>query len=99
MAKKVPQRRNSNAGKSTGKSESAKYFATHPESRRRKNEYNTKYHATDERKKYRAELNSYPRDKQTPGKDVSHKKDGTVTREARSTNRARNGKGNNARRK
>lgn len=99
MPKKVPQRRNKNAGKSTGTSESAKYFASHPESRRRKNQYNTEYHATPERKKYRAELNGYTRDKQTPGKDVSHKKDGTVTRENRSTNRARNGKGNNARRK
>lgn len=99
MAKKVPQRRNGNAGKSTGKSESAKYFASHPEARRKKNEYNTAYHSTTERKKYRAELNGYTRDKRTPGKDVSHKKDGTVTRENRSTNRARNGKGNNARRK
>ena len=99
MPKKVPQRRNKNAGKSTGTSESAKYFATHPESRKKKNRYNTEYHATPERKKYRAELNGYTRDKQTPGKDVSHKKDGTVTRENRSTNRARNGKGNNARRK
>ena len=29
--KKVPQRANKNAGKSTGKSKSAKYFAANPE--------------------------------------------------------------------
>lgn len=91
--KKVPQRRNKNAGKSTGKSRSAKYFAANPEARKKKNEYNTKYHASKKRKSYRAALNKETRKKRTPGKDVSHKKDGTVTREKRSTNRARNGKG------
>ena len=92
MTKRVPQRRNHNAGKSTGTSDSAKYFASHPEARKKKNEYNTKYHATEERKNYREELNRYTRDKKTPGKDVSHHKDGSVSRETRSTNRARNGK-------
>ena len=91
--KKVPQRRNKNAGKSTGKSESAKYFAKNPAARAKKNTYNTAYHATPERKKYRAELNTSTRAKKTPGKDVSHKADGTVSREKTSTNRARNGKG------
>ena len=91
--KKVPQRRNKNAGKSTGKSKSAKYFASHPEARAKKNKYNTEYHSSDERKAYRADLNKETRKKKTPGKDVSHKKDGTTTRESRSTNRARNGKG------
>ena len=32
--------RNSLAGKSTGTSKSAKYFASHPEARKKKNEYN-----------------------------------------------------------
>lgn len=91
--KKVPQRRNSNAGKSTGKSKSAKYFAANPKARAKKKAYDTAYHSTPERKKYRAKLNTHTRKKKTPGKDVSHKKDGTVTREKRSTNRARNGKG------
>ena len=91
---KVPQRRNKNAGKSTGKSKSAKYFAANPDKRAAKNAYNSKYHSSTERKKYRAALNKLTRKKKTPGKDVSHKKDGTVTREKRSTNRARNGKGN-----
>ena len=97
--KKVPQRRNSNAGKSTGKSESAKYFASHPSARKKKNAYNTEYHSSDERKKYRADLNKSTRAKQTPGKDVSHKADGTKVREDRSTNRARNGKGGKAKKK
>lgn len=89
---KVPQRRNKKAGKSTGKSKSAKYFANNPEAREKKKEYDTKYHSSEERKKYRAELNKETRKKKTPGKDVSHKKDGTLTRESRSKNRARNGK-------
>ena len=97
--KKVPQRRNKNAGKSTGKSKSAKYFAANPEKRAAKNAYNSNYHSSTVRKKYRAALNKLTRKKKTPGKDVSHKKDGTVTREKRSTNRARNGKGNKSSKK
>ena len=93
MADKVPQRKNKNAGKSTGESTSAKYFANNPEARKKKNDYNTEYHASDERKKYRADLNKETRKKSTPGKDVSHTKEGGITRESRSTNRARNGKG------
>ena len=89
---KVPQRRNNKAGKSTGKSKSAKYFANNPEAREKKKEYDTKYHSSEERKQYRAKLNKETRKKKTPGKDVSHKKDGTLTRESRSKNRARNGK-------
>ena len=91
MTKKVPQRRNGNAGHSTGKSESAKYFATHPEARKKKNEYNTKYHSSEERKEYRAELNRENRT-HNDGKDSSHTKDGRIVREDRSRNRARNGK-------
>ena len=92
MTKRVPQRRNKNAGKSTGKSKSAKYFAANPEARKKKNAYNKDYHSSEERKDYRVALNKETRKKRTPGKDVSHTADGGVTREARSTNRARNGK-------
>lgn len=91
MAKKVPQRRNNNSGKFTGKSESSRYFATHPEARKKKNEYNTKYHESSTRKKYRAELNAY-NDKYKGEGDASHTKDGKIVRENQSTNRARNGK-------
>jgi hypothetical protein len=93
MTKRVPQRRNRNAGKSTGKSESAKYFASHPEARRKKNAYNTAYHSTPERKKYRADLNKITREHSIPGKDASHTKSGRIVRENRSSNRARNGRG------
>lgn len=99
MPKKVPQRRNKNAGKSTGKSKSAKYFASHPEARKKKNDYNSEYHSSDERKKYRADLNKKTRKKRTPGKDVSHTKGGGTVRESRSSNRARNGKGGRPRKK
>ena len=88
---RYPQRRNGNAGHSTGKSESARYFATHPEARRKKNEYNTRYHSTEERKQYRAELNRENRTHHD-GKDSSHTRDGRIVRECRSVNRARNGK-------
>jgi hypothetical protein len=85
--------RNTLAGKSTGNSKSAKYFATHPEARAKKNAYNTKYHATAERKAYRAELNRANR--QAPNsktQDKSHTKSGALVDEQRSSNRARQGK-------
>lgn len=87
------KKRNRNAGKSTGKSESAKYFASNPEARKKKNEYNKKYHSTEKRKKYRSELNSYNKDKGTYGngdrKDASHKGGKIVRFESQSKNRAR----------
>lgn len=91
--------RNSLAGKSTGKSESAKYFASHPEARAKKNEYNKSYHATAGRKHYRVELNKVNRAEggYGDGKDLSHTKSGRLVKESRSSNRARNGKGNNKR--
>ena len=76
--------RNKNAGKSTGTSKSAKYFAKNPKARKKKNAYNTEYHSTTERKKYRAKLNNETRKKRTPGKDVSHTKSGKTVRENRS---------------
>ena len=92
--KKVPQRANKNAGKSTGTSKSAKYFASNPKAKAKKNTYNTKYHSSDSRKSYRAELNKKTRKNPTgTGKDNSHTKSGKTVTEKRSTNRARNGKG------
>ena len=76
------------------KSKSAKYYASNPEARAKKAKYDTKYHSSDKRNKYRAELNQKNRDAGTYGngdkKDVSHKKDGTTVMEAQSKNRARN---------
>jgi hypothetical protein len=91
-------KRNSLAGKSTGKSESAKYFASHPEARAKKIAYAKKYNARPDQKKYRAELNRANKKAGTYGKmtklgkDRSHKKDGKMTLEDRNKNRARNGK-------
>ena len=100
MARKVPQRRNKKAGTSTGKSESAKYFAANPKARKKKNKYNTEYHSTAKRKNYRAKLNKANRDSPNKaGQDKSHTKGGKITNEKRSTNRARNGKGGKAKRK
>jgi hypothetical protein len=93
--------RNGLAGKSTGKSKSAKYFASHPEARAKKNAYNKKYHSSEERNDYRADLNMANRKAGTygnkDGKDMSHTKEGKLIKEKRSSNRARNGKGNNKR--
>ena len=50
--------RNSLAGKSTGTSKSAKYFAANPEARKKKDAYNKEYHSSPSRIKYRQELNS-----------------------------------------
>jgi hypothetical protein len=95
--------RNKLAGKSTGKSKSAKYFAANPEARKKKNEYNKEYHSSKERNEYRAKLNVANKRAGTygngDGKDMSHTKAGKLIKEKQSTNRARNGRGNNKKRK
>lgn len=95
--------RNKLAGKSSGKSKSAKYFASHPEAREKKNAYNKEYHSSEERKNYRVRLNKANRDAGTygngDGKDMSHTKSNGLVKEKQSSNRARNGKGNNKKRK
>jgi hypothetical protein len=95
--------RNKLAGKSSGKSKSAKYFASHPEARAKKNAYNKEYHSSEERKNYRVRLNKANRDAGTygngDGKDMSHTKSNSLVKEKQSSNRARNGKGNNKKRK
>jgi hypothetical protein len=57
-------------------------------------EYDKKYQATTERKKYRVELNKENRKAGTygnkDGKDMSHTKSGKLVKEAQSKNRARN---------
>lgn len=71
----------------------ARYYKDNPEARKKKNEFNTRYHATPERRKYRSALVKERRKKGIYGKggpDVSHKKDGSTTLENPSTNRARN---------
>jgi hypothetical protein len=79
-----------------GKSKSAVYFQKNPEARKKKNAYNTAYHSTPERKKYRVRLNKANRKAGTygngDGKDMSHTKSGKLVKESQSANRARNGK-------
>lgn len=77
--KRVPQRRNGLAGK--GKSQASE----------KKKRYDTKYHSTPERKKYRAELNKANRENPNgKGQDKSHTRSGKLVNERQSTNRARN---------
>ena len=84
--------RNKLAGKIKGKCKSSKYYAENPESRKKKQEYDSKYSSTEPRKKYRVKLNAFNRKKgvKGDGKDASHKKDGTLTLESSSQNRKRN---------
>ena len=49
------------------KSKSAEFYANSPEAREKKKTYDTKYHSTEERKKYRAFLNKKNRDAGTYG--------------------------------
>lgn len=92
----MKSKRNKQAGKSTGTSESAKYFKSNPDARKKKNEYQKEYNKKADQKKYRAELNAENHKRGTYGngdnKDVSHTKSGKKVLEKRSTNRARNGK-------
>jgi hypothetical protein len=87
--------RNKLAGTKKGKSESAKFFQNNPESRAKKNAYNTEFHATPSRRKYRAALNKANKKtgKVGDGKDLSHTKSGKLVLESQSKNRKRNGKG------
>ena len=80
--------------KARKKSKSAEYYANNPEARAKKAEYDTKYQATPERRRYRAFLNKKNREAGTygngDGKDVSHLKGGGTVMEDESSNRARN---------
>jgi len=76
------------------KGRSARYYADNPDARKKKAEYDTKYHSTSERRKYRSELVQKNRDmgsKKGDGLDVSHptKKNGSFRLEKQKTNRAR----------
>ena len=76
-------------------SKSTAYYRANPEAKAKKDAYNTIYHATPERKRYRADLdkerNARAKAGQNlAGKDVSHTKGGGTTLEDSSKNRARN---------
>ena len=77
--KRVPQRRNGLAGKGKSKTPLSKKL------------YDAAYHATPERKKYRAELlRANRKNPNGKGMDKSHTKNGRLVNEKASKNRARN---------
>lgn len=85
------------------KSRSARYYASNPKARAKKKKYDTAYHSTAKRRKYRSQLNKANRKAGTygngDGKDMSHTKSGKLVKESASKNRARNGAGGKAKRK
>lgn len=85
--------KNKLAGKSTGKSKSAKYYAENPQAREKKKEYDSSFQKKPAQVNKRVEANAYnaKHGRKGDGLDASHK-NGKVTRlEKASANRARNG--------
>ncbi len=81
---------------------SASYYRSNPEARAKKKAYDTAYHSTPARKKYRADLDKERRKRGIDGKggnDVSHKRDGSTTTESPKANRGRQGSGGRPKRK
>ena len=79
--------------KSKNPGKSARYYAKNPEAKAKKKAYDTAYHKSAKRKKYRAALQKERVRRGIAGKggkDVSHKKGGGYTLESPSKNRARN---------
>ncbi len=69
---------------------STKYYQENPEARKKKNEYNKKYHSTPSRRAYRAELNQKNREAGTYGNGDGLDYDHGVRRMIKaSTNRAK----------
>ena len=84
--------RNGLAGTKKGKSKSARYYQENPEARKKKKAYDTKYHSTKKRKKYRAMLQEVNRKKGThgnhDGKDEAHVSKNKTRKQSQSRNRA-----------
>ena len=84
--------RNSLAGTKRGASKSAKYYQENPEARKKKKEYDSEYHSTDDRREYRSGLNKANREKGTygngDGKDVAHTSKTRTRMQSQSKNRA-----------
>lgn len=82
------------------KKSTADFYASNPESYRKKLAYDKKRNARSDRKEYRAELARERRARGLMGRggpDVSHTAGGGFKLENASKNRARNGHGNNGR--
>lgn len=84
--------RNRLAGTKTGKSKSARYYQENPDAKKKKDAYNTEYHSTPSRKKYRATLQALNRENGThgnlDGKDVAHVSKTKTKSQSQSKNRA-----------
>ena len=69
----------------------AKYYATHPEARAKRLDYQADYNKRPDQLKKRIELNKINRDRgqyaDKDGKDMSHQKNGRVIEESASRNR------------
>jgi hypothetical protein len=77
-----------------GLGRTAKYYRENPEARRKHRETSAKAASKPEAIKKRVEANKARRELGIPKGspiDASHKKDGTIVREHRKTNRGRNG--------
>jgi hypothetical protein len=76
-------------------SRSAIYYQNNPTAREKKKKYDTEYHKTPMRRRYRSELNQENKKRGTygngDGKDLSHTKKGGMVLERARINRARNG--------
>lgn len=83
--------RNKLAGKKRGKSRSARYYQNNPAAKKKKKKYDTKYHSTPKRKKYRAVLQAINRKKGTHGNhdnmDEAHQSKTKTKKEHFSKNR------------
>lgn len=76
-------------------SKSARYYRRNKKARDKKKAYDTAYHSTPERRKYRSKLNTERRRRKLKGdpRDLSHTKKGGdhVVLESKSANRGRQG--------
>ena len=83
--------RNRLAGSKKGKSKTAKFYHDNPKAREKKQEYDKEYHATPERKKYRAQLQRENIKRGThgnmDGKDLDHTSKTTMKQRSASKNR------------
>ena len=83
--------RNKLAGTKTGKSRTAVFYQNNPEARKKRDEYNKKYHSTPARKKYRAVLQAINRENGTHGNgdnmDVAHVSKTKTISQSQSKNR------------
>jgi hypothetical protein len=77
------------------KGRTAKYYASNPEARKKRLEYQKEYNKSDKEVKKRVELNRENRKRGTYGNgdnmDMSHTKDGKMVKENYKKNRARQG--------